>query len=336
MLQALGYLGVRTNSLDDWAGYATKLLGMQLVDKSASTLALRMDDRKQRLLVNDGGTGLDVIGLEVADAAALDAFAARLEGHRVKVARGDRALAEQRRVRDLIILSDPVGNRIEVFYGAEVASDPFEPGRAISGFRTGPLGMGHIVIKTTRSDALVPFYQDVMGFHLSDYFLQPVKVHFFHLNPRHHSLGIVEGDSEGVHHMMVEVNFLDDVGQGYDIAQLTPDIVRQTLGRHINDHVTSFYSQNPSKFMTEYGWGGRSIDPATWTPKEVTEGPSLWGHERMWLPPEGRVVSRGLRMKAAAEGLRIPVDVQDGAYKIAPGTCRLWDAVSEARKRGYD
>jgi hypothetical protein len=55
----------------------------------------------------------------------------------------------------------------------------------------------------------------------------------------------------------------------------------------------------------------------------------------MWLPPEGRKVSRDLRMKAASEGLRIPVDVQDGGYKIAPGTCILWDSISEAKKRGY-
>ena len=80
--------------------------------------------------------------------------------------------------------------------------------------------------------------------------------------------------------MMVEVNFLDDVGQAYDIAQTHAGAHRTTLGRHINDHVTSFYSHNPSNFMIEYGWGGRSIDLDNWTPKEVVEGPSLWGHER--------------------------------------------------------
>ena len=182
---------------------------------------------------------------------------------------------------------------------------------------------------------MVHFYQDVLGFKLSDYFVQPVAVHFFHLNPRHHTVGIIESDTNGIHHMMVEANFLDDIGQGYDIAQLTPDMVAQTLGRHINDHMTSFYTHNPSNFMVEYGWGGRSIDVDNWKPKEVVEGPSLWGHERMWLPPEGRQVSRDLRMKAAAEGLRIPVDVQEGGFKIAPGTCILWDSIGEARKRGY-
>jgi 2,3-dihydroxybiphenyl 1,2-dioxygenase len=335
-LQALGYVGVRAKNLDDWTSYGTRLLGMQMVDRAASKMSLRMDDRKQRMIINaDGGEGIDFIGLEATDALALDELGGRLEAHGVEVNRATRALADERFVKDLITFDDPAGNRIEVFHGAEVAADPFVPGRAISGFRTGPLGMGHVVLTATHVEELAAFYRDVLGFRLSDYFVKPVPVHFFHLNPRHHTLGIIESNRNGIHHLMVEVNFLDDVGQGYDIAQLTPDLIAQTLGRHINDHMTSFYSHNPSNFMVEYGWGGRSIDVEAWTPKEVVEGPSLWGHERMWLPPEGREVSRKLRMKAASEGLRIPVDVQDGGYKIAPGTCILWDNISEAKKRGY-
>ena len=46
-IQGLGYIGVRAKSLEDWTGFGTRFLGMQLVDRSAKTLALRMDDRKQ-------------------------------------------------------------------------------------------------------------------------------------------------------------------------------------------------------------------------------------------------------------------------------------------------
>ena len=71
----------------------------------------------------------------------------KLEAAGVKVARGARALADERRVKDLIVLADPLGNRVEMFHGAETAADPFKPGRSISGFRTGPLGMGHVVLQ---------------------------------------------------------------------------------------------------------------------------------------------------------------------------------------------
>ena len=73
---------------------------------------------------------------------------------RVKVARGSRALADERHVQDLIVLNDPQGNRLEIFHGAETTAEPFKPGRSISGFRTGPLGLGHVVLNvdTRRND----------------------------------------------------------------------------------------------------------------------------------------------------------------------------------------
>ena len=52
-LQTLGYIGLRTKNLDDWTAYASRFLGMQLVDKSRGTASFRMDDKKQRLVVNE-------------------------------------------------------------------------------------------------------------------------------------------------------------------------------------------------------------------------------------------------------------------------------------------
>src|SRR3954471_22264010 len=205
-IQGLGYVGVRAKSLEDWADFGTKFLGMQLIDRSRNGLALRMDDRKQRMVVSeDGGEGVAFFGWEVADAAALDQFAARLEAAGVAVARGSRALADERRVKDLIVFSDPLGNRLEVFHGAETASDPFVPGRAISGFRTGPLGMGHAVLHVKNIDDAVPFYRDVLGFRLSDYMLRPFRAYFFHANPRHHSIAFIETGRNATHHLMVEL-----------------------------------------------------------------------------------------------------------------------------------
>src|SRR3979490_881091 len=100
-IQGLGYVGVRAKSLGDWTSFGTRFLGMQLMDKSAKSLALRMDDRKQRVVVSeDGGEGVAFFGWEVVDGAALDQFAARLEQAGVQVARGARALADERRVRE--------------------------------------------------------------------------------------------------------------------------------------------------------------------------------------------------------------------------------------------
>ena len=332
-LQALGYVGIHSKHLEDWAGYASRFLGMQLVDKSRTTLSFRMDDRKQRVIINADRNAASFYGWEVADAAELGALAAKLEAAGVAVARGGQALADQRRVTDLIVFADPIGNRLEAFHGAEVAGDAFRPGRSISGFRTGPLGMGHAVLTCERIDDVMPFYVDVLGFALSDYILKPFKAYFFHVNPRHHSLAFLETGKNGVHHMMVELFSLDDVGQAYDLALMNPEGIGSTFGRHTNDHMTSFYTWSPSGFMVEYGWGGRLVTPGTWQAQEYTTGPSLWGHDRAWLPEDKRAQARAMRMKLAEDGVREPVQVIEGNFQLMPGTCPWWDSVAN-RKGG--
>ena len=333
-LQSLGYVGIRTSRLDDWKDYGARFLGLELVDNSASSLSFRMDDRKQRIVVDgDGQDGTSFYGWEVATLPRSIALAAKLEAAGVTIARGSHALAAQRKVKDLIVFNDPAGNRLEAFYGAESATTEFNPGRSISGFRTGPLGMGHAVLTCERADDVLPFYTELLGFRMSDYITRPFRAFFFHINPRHHSLAFIETGQNGIHHMMMEHYFLDDVGQAYDLALAKPELIGVTLGRHVNDYMTSFYSNSPSNFMVELGWGGRSIDPETWQPHERTEGPSIWGHDRNWLTPEKRVEARELRMYHADSGLRVPVQVLEGNHHLAPGTCGWWDSVS-TRKTG--
>lgn len=327
-LRALGYVGIYTRDLDDWAGYGTKLLGLQQVDKTAKTLAFRMDDRKQRIVIHgDTGQGVAFSGWEVEDADALDTLAAQLERKDIRVARGSRALAEERRVKDFIAIHDPAGNRVEIFHGAESTSDPFVPGRNISGFRTGPLGMGHLVLRAARVDEMQRFYREVLGFRLSDYYFQPLTAYFFHVNQRHHSLAFVQSGENAAHHLMLELFSFDDVGQGLDLATAEDGRVAIKLGRHAGDYLTSFYMRNPSGFMIEYGWGGRIIEPDTWCAVERSEGPSIWGHDRDWVLPEQGASARNLRLDLAARGFRRPIQVIEGNYELAPGVCPWWDGI---------
>ena len=328
-IRALGYAGFGSSALEDWRQFGTGLVGLQAVERGNSQLTFRMDDRKQRIVIDRAlPEGARFFGWEVADAADLDALASRLEAAGVRVSAEPQTLADARRVRALISFQDPAGNRLEAFYGAEIADEPFKPGRSISGFRTGPLGLGHAVLTVENIDTMMPFYVGLLGFSLSDYILKPFRAYFFHVNGRHHSLALIETGKSGMHHLMVELFSLDDVGQAYDIALCEPDRVNVSLGRHTNDFMTSFYARSPSSFMIECGWGGREIDPANWQAVQMHDGPSLWGHERVWLPPADREVAREMRMRAAAEGRREPVQVMEGNYKLMSGTCAWWDGVS--------
>lgn len=328
---AFGYIGIGAADLDDWQSFSTDMLGMQVSERTGTSLSLRMDDRRQRIVIGrDKSIGPHFYGWEVENESALDSIAPAVESAGVKVTREPRSLADQRFVRNLISFSDPVGNRLEFFHGSEVTDEAFRPGRAISGFRTGALGLGHLVLTVQRIEAVLPFYRDVLGFRISDFVLTPFKAYFLHINTRHHSLALIEGPANGIHHLMVELYSLDDVGQGYDIAQGIPDAVRVTLGRHPNDLMTSFYVNTPSNFMMEYGWGGREIDPNIWQAVEMTDGPSLWGHDRLWLPPEARARARDLRLDTGRRGVRQPVQVLDGNFNRMRGACPWWDSYKKA------
>lgn len=326
-VQALGYLGISTQNVEEWSEFATRQVGLQLVDRAASCRSFRMDDRRQRIIVDRERADTErFFGWEVADAASLDVLAGKLEAAGVAVRREPASLADQRFVRGLISFRDPAGNRLEAFYGPSLADAPFAAGRNIAGFRTGAEGMGHIVLMVADFEAALAFYRELLGFQISDYTREP-KICFLHTNARHHSLALFENSRQGMHHLLVELYSLDDVGQGYDIARAA-DLVKVSLGRHNNDYMTSFYMQTPSNFLIEYGWGGRQVDVATWQPIEMSTLASFWGHEGLvqsvlgdapppaQLPPEGR---------------RAPLQVMEGNYERLSGVCPWWDAITSGR-----
>jgi hypothetical protein len=56
----------------------------------------------------------------------------------------------------------------------------------------------------------------------------------------------------------------------------------------------------------------------------------MWGHDRLWMTPEKRAEARAIRIQAATSGLRRPVNVIEGNYKLVPGTCPWWDGVARS------
>jgi 3,4-dihydroxy-9,10-secoandrosta-1,3,5(10)-triene-9,17-dione 4,5-dioxygenase len=277
-VQSLGYVRISAQDPRRWLGFGSEILGMQAVEEDGASY-LRMDDRHHRLAIEAGDTdGGLAYGWEVADPAALDVARGELEAAGFTVTAGNKEELEARRVAGMISCLDPAGHRVELFCGADRGDGEFTPGRPISGFRTGELGMGHVVLLVPELEPAVRFYTDVLGFRISDYMLSPFAATFLHTNRRHHSLALLEVGVQGLHHLMVELNDVDDVGRAYDLVQAEGIEVARTLGRHTNDRMLSFYARTPSGFEIEYGHGGLLVDEATWEAIELTAA-SSWGHQ---------------------------------------------------------
>ena len=147
--------------------------------------------------------------------------------------------------------------------------------KAISGFVTGDQGLGHVVMFVKDLDRGVRFYRDVLGMRISDFIR---SLAFFHCNSRHHSVASIEAQApKRLNHFMIQLQSLNDVGALYDKCQDEEVPIVRGLGRHTNDHMTSFYMKSPSGFDIEWGWGAREVDDATWQVQRHEKG-SIWGH----------------------------------------------------------
>ena len=286
----LGYLGLDVKDVNEWERFAADILGLQPNGRTADgSLYLRMDEYHHRFTVHpNGNDDVAYLGWEVADEHACSALAEQLKAAGFDVTPGTREEKTARRVAGLIRFQDPSGIPSEIFYGPLMSFEkPFQSPRPISGFHTGDLGLGHFVILVDNAEQSIHFYRDVLGMRISDYVeITPApgvsfQATFFHCNPRHHSIAFIESPKaeKRLNHFMLQAKSLDDVGSTYYLCQDKEVPITMTLGRHTNDHMTSFYLQTPSGFAVEYGWGAREVDDATWQVQMHTAG-SIWGHQR--------------------------------------------------------
>jgi len=288
MIRCLGYIGLTVSDMDAWTQFGCSILGLMREVGDDGETRFRTDAQAWRIALHQGvEDDLAYVGFEVAGSAELDDMRRRLADAQIVFSEADATLLQTRGVTDLISCSDPEGLRVEIYAGpSERTEAPFTSPVGVSGFVTGDQGLGHIVLTTADIANARHFYQDLLGFRLSDIIHMQINpsfgfdMEFFHCNPRHHSLALMPVPArKRLHHFMLQVNTLDEVGFALERSQAADVPITSTLGRHTNDHMVSFYARTPSGFEVEFGCGARTIDDATWRIARHDK-PSSWGHKR--------------------------------------------------------
>lgn len=297
----IAYLGFESPNFKDWRDYGTEVLGLQLASSDSSDEAtyLRMDDRRWRICIEPGEKNdIRFIGWEARDRPAYRAGLAKLRAAGFEVKEGDADLCAKRGVREVASFTDPVGFPHELCYGMKFHPNSFVPGRPHAGFVAEDLGVGHVVLVAPEyPDELESFLEDVMGFKWFGSGAGLGKAGFYRtkLNPLSHNIAYLAAPGlKGFHHIGLGVKTLDDVGVAYDIVRERGIQLQQTLGRHTQDPVVSFYSFTPSGFVIEYLTEGAKMTDDTFY--EVNpERLSVWGHETVgpMMPETIRPVAKG-------------------------------------------
>ena len=285
---SLGYLGLRVKDPGAWNAFATGVLGLMPAEPAGEARRFRLDDLAWRIAVERGDADdLAYLGFEVAGPGDLGAVRTRLADAGVAVGDGDPELIAKRGVLGLISCLDPDGLVVEVFYGPTLRTEaPFASPAGVAAFVTGDQGLGHVVLSTKDMAAARRFYQDLLGFRLSDTIRMRATpqlsfdMEFFHCNPRHHTLALIPAPMpRRLHHFMLQVPTLDAVGFALERAEAAGAPITSSLGRHTNDRMVSFYARTPGGFEVEYGFGALEVDDATWRVGRHDK-PSSWGHKR--------------------------------------------------------
>ena len=308
-IKGLGYIGVGAKDPSQWLAFGTNIIGAMParalpgedwgmpMDPTAGpasggsgvgsdgSVYLKTDDRQWRIAIhpNTDNQGIMYLGFEVVGPNALEDAVTELIDAGIDARMGSAKEARQRSVTGIAFSQDPSGNNIELFYG------PTKDGKFASThgvkFKTGDLGLGHLNLLVADLEAAQNFYSRVLGFNLSDYirFGEAGSAHFYHCNPRHHTLGITTvGPINGLHHLMLEMDNIDQVALCLERAEAAGINITSTLGRHTNDNMLSFYMSSPFGFEVEIGCDGLLVGD-DWLPSEFCEG-DIWGHKG--LDPE--------------------------------------------------
>lgn len=285
---ALGYVGIGVSDLPAWTRFADLLGLMPGQDGQDGSIRYRADDQAWRIALHqDGVDDCLYVGFDCGSEAGFEAVLARVAEAGIACERDD-ALARTRGAMALARMIDPDGLPVELYYGPRVVPEaPFRSPQPLARFMTGSGGLGHVIVNAADVDASVAFYTEVLGLRLSDRILFEaapgvvIPLIFLHCNARHHSIAIAPRmpDGKRIHHLMLEVPNIDDVGLALDRMMAAGLEISATLGRHSNDRMLSFYVRTPSGFEVEYGCEGIAVDHPAWAVADHASI-SVWGHRR--------------------------------------------------------
>lgn len=228
-------------------------------------IRLRQDDERKT----------DLIGFSAASRADVDALFGQVKAKDAKII-AEPGPAEGPAGGYAFRFFDPDGRAIEVICDTDRrAHRTLAKGEAI------PIGLSHIVLHTPEPAKLVAWYEEALGFRLSDWI--GTFMAFLRCNPAHHRLAILPGPP-ALNHVAFDVSSVDELMRG--LARMNEKGVTLSWGpgRHTAGNNTFTYYLTPNGNAVEYTSDLEEVDEATWQPTTYAFSPSItdqWGTGRI-------------------------------------------------------
>jgi catechol 2,3-dioxygenase-like lactoylglutathione lyase family enzyme len=269
----MGHVALRVPDLEASVSWARTVMGMRETERVDGVSYLTHADCHHSLQYIDGDVAaLDHIAMEAHDDGALDALVARLQGQGVPIVSDE---PRERGLRRAVRFRGPDGHLLEVFTGMK--SD----GTAHTGRGVQPRKFGHPMLTAQDSGPTVAFFQEVLGFRLSDDVGEGTLV-FMRCGTDHHGVGVGLGPRAGLNHYAWGVENVAVLALLGDVLARNGGCFIWGPGRHGAGQNVFTYHFDPAGCIVEYYadlyqvWDERTYEPGRWSLDDPRFA-NLWG-----------------------------------------------------------
>ncbi|AHD01933.1 VOC family protein [Leisingera methylohalidivorans] len=124
-----------------------------------------------------------------------------------------------------------------------------------------PRKVSHVVLNTPDLESREAWYQEVLGFRVSDYSADQMV--FLRCNSDHHSIALVRGNYASVNHVAFEMPSIDEFMRGIGRMKQKGHLPTWGPGRHGPGNNPFAYFVSPSGFVIEFTSELQQIDEST-------------------------------------------------------------------------
>jgi catechol 2,3-dioxygenase-like lactoylglutathione lyase family enzyme len=246
--------------------FYTDLWGLTPVAEDEGIVFLAAEGSPEQYVVRlreDTDKRLDLISYGTASTADVDTLAERLG------TAGVRLVTEPGRLQTAgggygFRFFDVDGRTVEI--SADVENRVH---RKIEASESIPVRLSHVVINSPDVDRTQAFYEQHLGFALSDTLVHPRVgdlMKFMRCNPQHHSLAIAKAPHTSVHHVSFEMRGLDEYLRGTGRLLRAGTRMIWGPGRHLAGDNTFSYFVDPHGNTVEYTTELELLDEDRWHP----------------------------------------------------------------------
>jgi catechol 2,3-dioxygenase-like lactoylglutathione lyase family enzyme len=293
MIQArrIGHATFETPDLDRAIAHYTEVIGLILADRShdRAFLASRLG-----WLAVELRRGPERRCLRLSFEVAADSDFAAMSGWLTS-----QGIANERRSDailghpEMLSFEDPKGTQIDLFARWGFVADATD-------LIAGPLKFGHLAFVVPDPAAMADFYQNILGFRLSDW-IEDFFV-FLRCNADHHTVNFIRGQSVRMHHMAFELKDFAQLQNACELlarrrvpivwgpVRLGPGHNVAVFHRTAEDHVVELYAELDQMKDEALGYW----DPRPWH-RDRPQRPKVWKREdrSIWGPPPTEAFEHG-------------------------------------------